>query len=93
MKTKEEAESKLSRCDLLKPVDVQDVTDELGAPRRAYRFENATGRGSTTVEIDADPSQEQLADLARHLPVPEGKRGETLGILRSAEVSNETRKP
>jgi hypothetical protein len=82
MRTKAEAEAKLARLALLRPVDVADVVTD-GRPRRAYRFNNADG-SETTVEIDADPTPRQIADLAANLPVADAKRAEALDILNSS---------
>ncbi len=78
MNTKAEAEVALAKCELREPVTVADTTDaKTGAARRSYTF------GLTTVEIDAEPSKQQLADLASHLPVPDEKRAETLAVLEA----------
>ncbi len=87
MKTKGEAETKLAECDLLRPVVVADVTGKEGNARRSYTFANPHGLGEVEIEIDADPSPEQLADLSRNLPVPEGKRAETLAKLATSRQS------
>ena len=65
MNTKEEAEKRLAELPLKVAVVVAD-TARLGAPRRAYTFDS--GGGTVEVEIDAEPSDAQLRDLARHLP-------------------------
>jgi hypothetical protein len=78
--TKGEAEATLGKCELLRPVAVADLTKD-GKARRSFTFPNPNGAGTCSVEIDADPSKEQLEDLARHLPVPEEKRVETAAVL------------
>ncbi len=80
MKTKEEAEAKLAKVGLLRPVAVADVTDPERGARRAYQFDNED-KSQTIVEIDADPSPRQVADLASNLPVPEDKRMAALAIM------------
>lgn len=87
MKSKADAEAKLATIDLLRPVEVVDVLGEKGEARRRYRYDNPNGPGLVTIEVDADPSPEQLADLATHLPVPAAKRGETLAKLKGTELS------
>src|SRR5207244_623689 len=68
MKTKAEADAIMAKLALRVPVVVTDVTTD-GAPRREFLFNNPEGLGFMTVEIDADPTPQQLADLARNLPV------------------------
>jgi hypothetical protein len=90
MHTQKSAESALAKCDLRTPVDVADTVDaKTGRDRRAFHFVNPDG-SETTVEIDAEPSRQQLADLARHLPVPEEKRAETLATLEAEDARTET---
>jgi hypothetical protein len=84
MHTRDSAESALAKCDLRTPVAVSDTTAGARA-RRAFHFANPDG-SETIVEIDAEPSRQQLADLAAHLPVPEGKRAETLAILEAEDA-------
>lgn len=81
MKTKADAEERLSRCALLRPVEVADTRDDkTGRDRRSYTFANPRG-GQTVVEIDADPSEQQLRDLARHLPLEERDRAGALEVM------------
>jgi len=79
--TRIEAEAKLAELPLLVAVDVADVVAEDDRPRQTFRFSNPRGLGEIEIEIDADPSPEQLADLSRNLPVPDDKRAETLAKL------------
>lgn len=76
MRTKAEAESRLARCALTAPVT---VTDEPGS-RRSYAYSLA--RGQCIVEIDATPSDRQLQDLAKNLPILERDRAAALAIFR-----------
>lgn len=78
MRTKAEAEAKLTQLPLTRPVV---VTDRAGA-RRSFTFTLPAGN-VCVVEIDANPSDAQLADLSRHLPLPEDKRAEALGVMRA----------
>ena len=78
MRTKAEAESRLARCALLRPVVVADVD----VTRRSYTFANPNGDGETTVEIDAAPTDRQLQDLALHVPILARDRAATLAIFR-----------
>lgn len=78
---KAEAEAALARLPLKVAVLVADVTDALGKERRRYAF------GNTTIEIDADSTDEQLAGLARHLPLADKDRAAALDALKSAAVA------
>lgn len=59
------------------PVEVADV----GTARRSYTFADGSG-GTTIVEIDADPSEQQLADLANNLPVLSKDRTAVFATLK-----------
>lgn len=85
MKTKADAEARLSRCALRTTVTVEDVE---GGSRRAFRFSNPDGPGTTTVEIDADPSDRQLEDLAANIPVLGRDRAAALAIFREAQAGS-----
>lgn len=86
MRTKEEAEAKLSELPLVRPVAVADATSKDGAARRAYTFTLPAGN-ECIVEIDAEPTEEQLADLARHLPLADKDRSEALEALKSTAAA------
>lgn len=81
MKTKADAEARLARVGLLRPVAVADVADPERGERRSFQFGNERDESQTIVEIDADPSPRQLADLASNLPLPEDKRMAALAIM------------
>lgn len=95
MRTKQEALDRLAALPLrsavrvVDPGDPQDASDRMdpsllpGPGRRAYRFTSAAGY-ITTIEIDANPTPAQLADLARHLPVAEKDRAAALEVLAGA---------
>lgn len=97
MRTKADAETRLQRMPLRTAVAVidtgeapQDMASELrpGPGRRAYRFAvPPPGRGIMTIEIDADPSPEQLAALARQLPLAEKDRAAALDEMLELPVT------
>lgn len=73
---------------------ITDMAAELHprANRRAYRFlVPPPGRGFTTIEIDADPSAEQLADLARMLPLDAKDRAAALETMTRATTAEPSR--
>jgi hypothetical protein len=81
MRTKADAEAKLAQLPLTRAVAVADtVAAKTGKSRRSYTFSLPTGN-QCTVEIDAEPSEQQLADLVRHLPLPDERRTEALEIV------------
>lgn len=67
MRTREEGEGLIVQHDL-RNASVNESVDQRGIARRELRFDNPRGLGEIEIEIDADPSDRQLADLARHLP-------------------------
>lgn len=71
MRTKAEAEAWLAQLPLTRAVAVADV----GSARRSYAHANVY------IEIDANPTDAQLADLVRHLPLPEDKRASALALV------------
>jgi hypothetical protein len=85
MGTKAEAESKLAELPLDRAVTVSDFTGDAKAMRR-YSYPTNGINASVEIEIDADPSAEQLETLARNLPVPADKRAETIGKLKPAKI-------
>jgi hypothetical protein len=82
MNSKTEAEATLAKLPLEAPVVVSDI----GIVRREYRFTNRDG-SITTVEIDADPTDAQLADLARHLPLADKDREAAFETIKSDTVA------
>ncbi len=80
MKTRQDAEAKLAELALQTAVGVADFTDSQGN-RRRFTYTPVGGRGTVDIEIDADPSPEQLETLANNLPVPDAKREETVEKL------------
>lgn len=81
MNTKEEAEAKLATLVIDTPVAVSDTTMD-GRPRRAYLFTFPDGH-TLTIEIDATPSDEQLSDLARQMPIADKDRGTALAVFKA----------
>ena len=73
MKTKQDAEQRLAKLPLQSPVEVVDFSED-GRPRRRFRFDNPNGLGVVTIEIDADPSDQQIDDMVRNLPLPPSAR-------------------
>jgi hypothetical protein len=83
MRTRAEAEATLASMPLKSAVTVSDKS-ESGQARRVYRFANPNGSGVTTVEIDGDPTPEQLADLAANLPLDNKDRAAALAEMTRA---------
>jgi hypothetical protein len=88
MRTKAEAEATLATLPLLSPVA---VTDKAGT-RREYAFTLPAGN-LCVIEIDATPSDEQLADLARNLPLASKDRDAALLTMKSQTVVDPEVKP
>lgn len=81
MKTRAEAEAKLSELTLTKPVTVEDTVSPLGEPCRAFRFAGGA------VFTSRDPDDAELDTLARNLPVPDEKRAETIEALKPTKAA------
>lgn len=90
MTTKAEVESRLAELPLTAAVAVADTADvRTGAARRSYSYTTAKGN-VVTIEIDADPSPAQLADLARHLPLADKDRPAALDKLSGESTAKVT---
>jgi hypothetical protein len=83
--TKDEAEATLAKLPLKSTVVVADTTSKTGAARRRYSFTLPTGN-VCEVEIDAEPSEQQLADLAKHLPLDEKDKAAALEAMKAEPI-------
>lgn len=88
MRTKEEAEATLAKLPLARAVAVADTTAKDGTARRVYAFTLPAGN-ECTIEIDAEPSEQQLADLARHLPLVDKDWAAAFEVLKSPAATVE----
>jgi len=89
--TKVELLAALGDIALLQDVKVEDVEGDghsgrKGAARRRYHW------GGTFVEIDANPSEEHLKHLARHLPVARRRRSKTIARI-AAHAASRAKRP
>lgn len=82
---KQEAEKKLAALPLDRAVAVVDFSSSDAKAKRRFAF--AVPGGQCEIEIDADPTPEQLDTLARNLPVPDDKRAETRDKLATAKAT------
>jgi hypothetical protein len=78
MRTKAQAEAVLAALPLSRAVAVTDA-----AARRRYSYTLPQGN-IVEIEIDADPSDQQLDDLAKHLPLNAQDRPAALTAMRAS---------
>lgn len=84
MHTKEDAEAVLAALPVKAPIVVTDTTDaKTGKARRSYAFVTAGG-SEAVVEIDAEPSDRQLGDLSRHLPLDAKDQAAALVAMKAS---------
>lgn len=86
MGTKAEAEAKLTELPLERAVAVIDFKADAKDCRR-FRYPTTGENAFVEIEIDADPSPEQLDALARNLPLPADKRDEAAAKLKGTKAA------
>jgi len=83
MRTKAEAEAKLAVLPLTRAVVVVD-----DGARRRYSYTLARGN-LVEIEIDAEPTETQLSDLAKHLPLEAKDRDAAFEAMKSTATEPE----
>ncbi len=72
---------KLAMLPLRKPMAAEYVNDGDGNPKISLSFDNPNGPGSSAIEVDISPTEAQLADVSRNLPLHAADRLASLAIL------------